>query len=90
MAGIGVRLNQIFEKNTLIADLIGFGYSTIVTVAPMFLIIGNIILMGEALELSKVAYAPRELMSCTILYMFIFSMLPLRLLIPCCPNTCRM
>lgn len=75
MAGIGVRLNQIFEKNTLIADLIGFGYSTIVTVAPMFLIIGNIILMGETLELSKVGYAPRELMSCTILYMFIFSML---------------
>ncbi|MCI9446628.1 MAG: exopolysaccharide Pel transporter PelG [Lachnospiraceae bacterium] len=75
MAGIGVRLNQIFEKNTLISDLIGFGYSTIVTVAPMFLVIGNIVLMGQALELSKVAYAPRELMSCTILYMFIFSML---------------
>lgn len=75
MAGIGVRLNQIFEKNTLVSDLIGFGYSAVVTVAPMFLVIGDIVLMGEALELSKVSYAPRELMSCTILYMFIFSMI---------------
>lgn len=75
MAGIGVRLNQIFEKNTLVSDLIGFGYSAVVTVAPMFLVIGNIFVMGQALELSKVAYAPRELMSCTILYMFIFSLL---------------
>ena len=75
MAGIGVRLNQIFEKNTLVSDLIGFGYSAVVTVAPMFLVIGNITLMGQALELSKVSYAPRQLMSCTILYMFIFSLL---------------
>lgn len=75
MAGIGVRLNQIFEKNTLVTDLIGFGYSAVVTVAPMFLVIGNIFVMGQALELSKVSYAPRELMSCTILYMFIFSLL---------------
>ena len=75
MAGIGVRLNQIFEKNTLVADLIGFGYSAVVTVAPMFLVIGNIVLMGESLELAKVSYAPRQLMSCTILYMFIFSLL---------------
>ena len=75
MAGIGVRLNQIFDKNTLVADLIGFGYSAVVTVAPMFLVIGNIVLMGESLELAKVSYAPRQLMSCTILYMFIFSLL---------------
>ena len=61
MAGIGVRLNQIFEKNTLVSDLIGFGYSAVVTVAPMFLVIGNITLMGQALELSKVSYAPRVL-----------------------------
>ncbi len=75
MAGIGVRLNQIFEKNTLVSDLIGFGYSAVVTVAPMFLVIGNITLMGQALKLSQVSYAPRELLSCTILYMFIFSLL---------------
>ncbi len=75
MAGIGVRLNQIFEKNSLISDLIGFGYSAVVTVAPMFLVIGNILLMGKVLGLSDVSYAPRELFSCTILYIFIFSLL---------------
>ena len=45
MAGIGVRLNRIFEKNTLTTNLVGFFYSTVVTVAPMFVIIINLILM---------------------------------------------
>lgn len=75
MAGIGVRLNQIFEKESLFSDLIGFGYSTMVTVAPMFLVIGNIMLMGKVLGISDVSYAPRELFSSTILYIFIFSLL---------------
>lgn len=74
MAGIGVKLNQIFEKNTLVSALIGFGYSTVVTVAPMFLVIGAILLMGGVLGLSEMAYAPRELFSCTVLYIFIFSL----------------
>ena len=42
MAGIGVRLNRIFEKNTLTTNLVGFFYSTVVTVAPMFVIIINL------------------------------------------------
>ena len=29
MAGIGVRLNRIFEKNTLTTNLVGFFYSTV-------------------------------------------------------------
>lgn len=45
MAGIGVRLNRIFEKNTITTDLIGFLYSTVVTIAPMMVIIINLILM---------------------------------------------
>ena len=45
MAGIGVRLNRIFEKNTLTTNMIGFFYSTLVTVAPMFAIIINLVLM---------------------------------------------
>ncbi len=75
MAGIGVKLNRIFEKNTLTADLIGFGYSAVGTVAPMFCVMGGILLMGEALGLSEQGYAARELFTCTILYMFIFSLL---------------
>ena len=32
MAGIGVKLNNIYGKNTLTTDLIGIGYSTVVTI----------------------------------------------------------
>ena len=42
MAGIGIKLNKIFGKETVTTYLIGFGYSTMVTVAPMFVVIGNI------------------------------------------------
>lgn len=75
MAGIGVKLNKIFEKNTITTDLVGFGYSAVVTIAPMFLVIANILLMGNVLGYSKIDYASRELFSCTILYIFIFSLL---------------
>lgn len=75
MAGIGVQLNRIFEKNTLTTHLAGFAYSTVVTVAPMFVIILNIMLMGYFLGFDTVGYAQRELFSCTVLYTFIFSLL---------------
>ncbi len=75
MAGIGIKLNRIFEKNTILTSLYGFGYSTVVTIAPMFVVIGNILLMGLVLGLSKVGYVPRELFACTVLYIFIFSLL---------------
>ena len=33
MAGIGIRLNRIFNKNSIAAKLFGFGYSVVVTIA---------------------------------------------------------
>ncbi len=75
MAGIGVKLNSIFQKNSIVANLIGFTYSTAVTVAPMFVIILNILLMGWVLGFNTVGYLNRELFSCTILYIFIFALL---------------
>ena len=57
MAGIGVRLNRIFEKNTLTTNLVGFFYSTVVTVAPMFVIIINLILMEYLLDFASVGRA---------------------------------
>ena len=54
MAGIGIKLNRIFEKNTITTDLVGFAYSSAVTVAPMFVVIGNIILMGYVLGFNDV------------------------------------
>lgn len=75
MAGIGVRLNRIYSKNSILTHLYGFGYSMVITVAPMFLVIIAIMIMQKVLGFSKVGYADRELYSCTVLYIFIFSLL---------------
>lgn len=75
MAGIGIRLNRIFDKKSIISNLYGFFYSTMVTIAPMFLVIGTILIMGKFLGFSTVGYASRELFACTVLYIFIFSLL---------------
>lgn len=75
MAGIGVKLNRIFEKQSIGAHFIGFGYSTMATIAPMFLVIGSIVVMQLLLEYSDVVYYNRELFACTVLYTFIFALL---------------
>lgn len=75
MAGIGVKLNKIYSKNTIATNLFGAGYSTLITVAPMFLVIITVLLMQYLLGFSKISYATRELYSCTVLYIFIFALL---------------
>lgn len=75
MAGIGFRLNRIFEKRTLTTNMVGFGYSAMVTIAPMIVVIGCLVLMEYLLGFSKIGYMERELFSCTVLYIFIFSLL---------------
>ena len=45
MAGIGVKLNKIYKKNTVTTDIIGFFYSTVVTIAPILVVIINLVLM---------------------------------------------
>lgn len=75
MAGIGVKLNRIFGKETIAMNLVGFGYSMMVTVTPMFVVIGNIMLMSRILGYDTLGYAQRNLFSATVLYIFIFSLL---------------
>lgn len=52
MAGIGVKLNKIYGKNTLTTNLVGMGYSTVITIAPMVLVIASIMVMQLMLEIS--------------------------------------
>ena len=75
MAGIGVRLNKIYNKNTITTNVVGFGYSTVITIAPMFLVIGAVMLMQYLLGFSQIGYASRELYASTVLYIFIFALL---------------
>ena len=56
-------------------DIIGMGYSMAVTIAPMLVVIGALIIMEYYLDFSSVDYLTRELFSCTVLYIFIFSLL---------------
>lgn len=47
----------------------------VVTIAPMLLVIGALMIMEYFLDFSSVGYVTRELFSCTVLYIFIFSLL---------------
>ena len=53
MAGIGVKLNKIYNKNTLTTNIIGMGYSTMITIAPMILVIAAIMAMQVLLTSQK-------------------------------------
>lgn len=75
MAGIGEKLNHIFEKNTLSTFVVGFGYSAVSTVTPMCVVILNVVLMQYFLKFSELGFVERELFSCTMLYIFIFALL---------------
>ena len=75
MAGIGVKLNRIYQKNTITTNIVGFFYSTVVTIAPVLVVIINLMLMQKVLKFNTVRYIDREIFSCTVLYIFIFSLL---------------
>lgn len=75
MAGIGIKLNKIYDKHTITTNLVGAGYSVLITIAPLLWVILAVVLMQYLLGFSKVGYAGRELFSCTVLYIFIFSLL---------------
>lgn len=75
MAGIGVKLNKIYGKNTVASGVYGILYSTVVTIAPMLVVLVTAFLMQILLDFSSTGYEARALYSCTILYIFIFSFL---------------
>ena len=75
MAGIGVKLNKIYSKRTIATGIWGAGYSTVISIAPMVVVILAVYLMQRFLGYSKLSYASRELYSCTVLYIFIFGLL---------------
>lgn len=75
MAGVGIKLNRIFNKRTLASSLYGIACSIGYTIAPMLVVIGGLMLMYEILGFDTVPMVERELFSCTILYIFIFALL---------------
>ena len=73
MAGIGVRLNKIYGKNTLTTDIVGVGYSTVVTIAPMLVVIGAIVAMEYFLGFSRIGYRERTFFRYDTLYFYLFT-----------------
>ncbi len=75
MAGIGVQLNKIFDKHTITSSIYGVGFSFSYTIAPMLVVIGCLMGMYKVLRFDTVGYLERETFSCSVLYIFIFSLL---------------
>ena len=77
MAGIGIKLNRIFNEGgkSISRTIYGSVYSTLATIAPMLLVIGAMLLMYMFHNFESVGYWDRELFSCSILYVFIFALL---------------
>jgi uncharacterized membrane protein len=75
MAGIGIQLNKIFNKHTVATSIYGIGFSLTYTIAPLFTVIGCLLGMYKVLGFERVAYFEREIFSCSLLYIFVFSLL---------------
>ena len=75
MAGIGFELKKIYRKDGISRSLVGATYSSVITIGPTILVIVAIILLYLFLGMSNVGMYKREVLSCTILYIFIFSVI---------------
>lgn len=75
MAGVGIRLNKFFNKNTISSHIAGAGYSIVITIAPMLIVILNLLIMQRILGYQETSYYEKQLFQATILYIFIFSLL---------------
>lgn len=75
MAGIGFELKKIYKEESVGRNILGAMYSTLVTVGPTIIVISAILIMYLILEYSDVGYYRRELLSSSILYVFIFAVI---------------
>ena len=75
MAGIGFELKKLMGKGNIVNLVAGTTYAVMVTIGPTILLAGTLMLMYVVLPYSTAAFADREFLSSTILYVFIFSMI---------------
>ena len=75
MAGIGFELKKIYRKEGISRALLGAVYSSVVTIGPTIVIIAVILILYVILRMSGVGIFEREVLSDTILYVFIFSVI---------------
>ncbi|QHE53634.1 exopolysaccharide Pel transporter PelG [Pontibacillus sp. HMF3514] len=73
MAGIGFELKKLFNSSTIFSNFKAYGYSTIVTVGPMFLCIIMILVTRYLLKWIGAPSGEIELFMSASQYAFIFS-----------------
>lgn len=57
------------------SHIAGAGYSIVITIAPMLLVIVTLIIMQRLLGYTQESYYEKQLFQNTVLYIFIFSLL---------------
>lgn len=75
MSGIGIEFRSIYKRRSLSSAVRGLGYSMVTTLTPMLCIILVLTLMYNVLDYDEALYAERELLSATLMYVFIFSLI---------------
>lgn len=75
MAGIGFELKKIFEENTISSKVKGFSYATLISVGPMIVSVLMLIMISGMLKSLNIDIANRELITASIMYAYIFSMI---------------
>ncbi|MCG3088001.1 exopolysaccharide Pel transporter PelG [Sporosarcina cyprini] len=75
MAGIGFELRKLFKEEGIVRTFRAFGYSTFMTVGPMLLCIGLVLLLKEMMGLYGGFRSDSELFIATMTYCFIFSII---------------
>lgn len=75
MAGIGFELKKLFRKEGIISTVFAGVYATVVTIGPTIMVILALNLMYFLLPYTRVTYYEREVLSSTILYVFVFSLI---------------
>jgi uncharacterized membrane protein len=75
MAGIGIQLNRIFGRRMVMTSLYGAIFSVNYAIGPMLVVMGCLLLMYKVLGFNDLGYVDRELFSCSVLYIFVFSLI---------------
>jgi len=75
MAGIGFELNRLFRKKSVFSTIFAGAYATVVTIGPNLIVILALNLMYLMPSYMEMPYGERELLSSTILYIFVFALL---------------
>lgn len=75
MAGIGFELKRLFKKEGVFSTIFAGIYATAVTIGPTVIVIIALNIMYMLPPYLEIAYRDREVLSSTILYVFVFALI---------------